>query len=949
VTGLKIRVLGSPQVEVDGDPLEVDTRKAVALLARLTVTGQDRRDALTALLWPTSDETRARAALRRTLSALNAGLGHRWVDADRDQLRLVGDDVWSDVAAFHELRNEHPDHQHPSGASCDACLRALESSVALYRGRFLAGFTLRDSPAFDDWCSAEAEHFERAVCETLDRLVEVLTHRGELEAADVHAHRRLELEPLHEATYRRLMLLHAWRDQRAEAMQIYQSCVAVLDQELGVPPVERTTSLHEAIVAGRPSARAPSASPRARRRPPAHPLVGREEELVRARAAYDAAAHGGSLLVLSGEAGVGKTRLASEVAETARGRGAATVTVQSYREEQTIAYGVTAELLRASAPEAPDQLASIPRAWLRDAARLAPELLTPLEELPPPDPLSGPEAHRRFLEALRQVIAGGLSGEVAGLVVIDDVHWADDASQESLAYLLRRLDDLPLCVVLTWRDDLLADAHPLRLISQGREVAGGGAHIELERLAPDDITALATAMGTSLTAEQREQLAQGSEGLPLFAVEYLRTLTDAADRALDGTPAGIQRVVEERLGRLSDTTRQILSAAAVIGRWFDIDTVLAASGRDAEETVEALEELAEADIVAELAADPPRYDFRHDQLRAAVYERTSAARRRLLHGRVADALAGRPATRERRTASAVLARHLSLAGRDQEAAAAYVAAADGSESLSAHAEAAEHIRAALGLGHPDRCTLKTRLGDLLTRQGAYPDALQAYTAATANCQDDGERARIEHRVAMVHERRGDQEATRAHIEAGLAALPPTGASSLRARLHVDRALLAHRQGDVDVAEQEVRHALNLADEAADDVARAQALNLLGMLERTHGAIEDAIGCLQQSLGLAEELDQLDPQVAALNNLALAHADNGELAAGLELAKRALALCRRRGDRHREAAILNNIADLLHDLGQREESERYLTRAVTIFAEIGTPDHHEPGIWKLADW
>lgn len=951
---LRVELLGPPRVEVDGAPLEVDTRKAIALLARLVVTGTERRGALTGLLWPNSDESRARAALRRTLSALNVGLGNRWLVTERDEVHLAGDGVSSDVETFTRSRRGVEGHQHEPTAACAACLESLETAVAQHRGEFLAGFTLRDSAAFDDWCLAQRERLHRNLCETLDRLIAIHTRRGDLDAAAEHARRRLASEPLHEPTHRRLMLLHAWRGQRGQAMQQYRQCVAVLERELGVPPLERTTELHQAIVAGHtpeppPPAPLHGAATRPRTPQQAPPLVGRDEAAAQLRAAHDAAERHGQLVVIEGEAGIGKTRLVEALADEAADTGAPTVTIHCYEEEQPIAYGVVAELLRATATRDPQRTASIPDSWLREAGRLAPELIAERPELAPREPIDSAESRRRFLEALRQVIGGGLTGALPGLVVIDDVHWADQASQDALAYLLHRLTDLPLCLVLTWRSELMPPGQPLRRLAEELDAAGNGTRVELDRLGPDEIVQLADSMQVALDDDVTAWLVRESEGLPLFAVEYLRRLAEGADADLGDIPEGIRRVAEERLARTSDAARQILSAAAVIGRSFDVDTLVEASGRDDEESVDALEELAAADVIAEVGGEPPAYDFRNEKLRTIVYEQTSTARRRLLHGRVADALTSRRRRSDGQPFAGSVARHLRLAGREAEAAHAHATAAATALDLSAHTEAREHLKAALDLGHPDPGPLHAQLGDLLTLHGHYSAALHEYAAAAANTTDAMEQARLEHRCALIHERRRDWTSSEAHIEAALVALPSGSGSHLRARLHTDRALLAHRREERVLAETEARHALELATEAEAHDVHAHALNLLGMLARSHGQVDEAVSHLERSLEMAEALDTLEPQVAALNNLALARADQDEVPLALELAKQALALCRRHGDRHREAAILNNLGDLLHQHGQHEESSRYIRAAVAIFADIGEPDRHEPEIWKLIDW
>ncbi|HET9739942.1 MAG TPA: tetratricopeptide repeat protein, partial [Solirubrobacteraceae bacterium] len=353
---------------------------------------------------------------------------------------------------------------------------------------------------------------------------------------------------------------------------------------------------------------------------------------------------------------------------------------------------------------------------------------------------------------------------------------------------------------------------------------------------------------------------------------------------------------------------------------FGVDTVRAVSGRGDEETVAALEELLAHGLIREHALD---YDFGHEQLRALVYEETSLARRRLLHGRAAGALGG-PA--------AAVARHLRLAGRDEAAAREYVRAAQHARALFANAEALEHLRAALALGHPDTAELHTAIGDLETLRGDYRAARGSYETAAAHDWSPA----IEHRLGQVHHRRGEWPLAERHFRA---ALDATTDPAARARIVADLSLTAHDGGDGERAAALGADALELAEEAGDPRALGQAHNLLGMLE---GSLDH----LARSLDLAEQVGDPQGRMAALNNLALVHREQGELDRALELTDHALALCTELGDRHREAALRNNRADLLHAAGRHDEAMDELKRAVTIFAEIGA---ERPEVWKLARW
>jgi DNA-binding SARP family transcriptional activator/predicted ATPase/class 3 adenylate cyclase len=249
---LRLYLLGPPRIERDGEPIKVDTRKAIALLAHIAITGEShRRDSLVNLLWPEYDQAHGRAALRRTLSALRKALAGKWLDTDRESVGLNPNaDVWLDVNQFRSHLDECLTHGHPATQVCPACLSPLTNAVDLYRDDFLSGFSLKDSFNFDDWQFFQADGLRREMVSALARLVQCHTVRGEFESAIGHARHWLALDRLDESAHHQLMQLYAWSDQRSAALRQYQECVRILRSALGVAPQESTTALFQAIQEG---------------------------------------------------------------------------------------------------------------------------------------------------------------------------------------------------------------------------------------------------------------------------------------------------------------------------------------------------------------------------------------------------------------------------------------------------------------------------------------------------------------------------------------------------------------------------------------------------------------------------------------------------------------------------------------------------------------------------
>jgi ABC-type oligopeptide transport system substrate-binding subunit/DNA-binding SARP family transcriptional activator len=247
--GLKVSLLGHPGLEKDGLLLKFDTRKILAMIAFLAVTGDyHSRETLITLLWPELDPSRARAGLRRNLSVLKKALGGKWLIVDRKKVGFdLGADGWLDVAEFRRLQGAWQEHGHPQSQVCPECLSALTDAVGLYRGDFLAGFSLRDSLNFDEWQFFQADSLRWELAFALDRLVQGLAIQGEYEPAIDYGRRRLALDPLHEPAHRNLMRLYAEFGQRAAALRQYGECQRLFEEELGAPLEDETEQLFKAI------------------------------------------------------------------------------------------------------------------------------------------------------------------------------------------------------------------------------------------------------------------------------------------------------------------------------------------------------------------------------------------------------------------------------------------------------------------------------------------------------------------------------------------------------------------------------------------------------------------------------------------------------------------------------------------------------------------------------
>jgi DNA-binding SARP family transcriptional activator/pimeloyl-ACP methyl ester carboxylesterase len=249
---LKLSVLGPPRLERDGRPVELGLRRALALLVYLAVTDRPQaRDTLAAMLWPDSDESEARGRLRRTLHRLTDALGASVLVVEGDTLRPAPTaDLWLDGRAFAQHAAAGLPAR-PGEALTAQQLEHLVQAAALYRDDFLAGFSLADNPAWDEWQFVQREHLRQRCARVLESLVAAHRAHRDWEVALGYGRRWLALDPLHEPAHRALMELYARAGQQTAALRQFQECARVLQAELGVQPEPETTALYQAIRARR--------------------------------------------------------------------------------------------------------------------------------------------------------------------------------------------------------------------------------------------------------------------------------------------------------------------------------------------------------------------------------------------------------------------------------------------------------------------------------------------------------------------------------------------------------------------------------------------------------------------------------------------------------------------------------------------------------------------------
>ncbi len=728
IPSLEIRLLGEYTVALAGSTIhDLDTARLQALLAYLVLNrgAPQPRQRIAFLFWPETSDSQAQTNLRQLLHTLRKRLPDAAAHLDVGE-RTVH---WRDdsPATADVTRFQAATARAAQGAGAER-LAALQEAATAYGGELLPG-------CYDDWILAQREQLAQQFTAALEQLVLLHEERRAYPDAIACAQRLLQHDSLHEATYRQLMRLHALNGDRAAALRVYHTCVSLLAQELGVEPGTATRELYERLVHA--SSEQSEAQPRA----PDFTLVGRDKEWQTLQAEWKLVSRGGvRCVVLQGEAGIGKTRLAEELVQWARQQGMLTATLHAYAANRDLVFAAVVEGLR-DAFLAP-LVRRLDAIWRTELARLLPELLAEDPQLALPEPLTERWQRQRLFEALARVFVAGARPVV---LLVDDLQWCTDETLAWLAYLVRYQPQARLLVVAALRSDEVDDDHPAAALLLDLRGAGLLTEVNLAPLSAEDTQRLARQLtGQAFDAHAAHAFYRFTEGNPFFVVETLRAdATIAALRAAEpatgaGAPAShlpprVQAVIQARLAQLSPPARDLAATAAAIGRSFTYAVLARACEHDEATVVNSLDELWRRRIVREQGVNG--YDFTHDRIRDVAYASISPARRKLLHRRVAGALEQAFAA-DLDPVSAQIASHMQLGGETRGAIAYYQRASEVALRLFAYDAAISLLEAALTLVR----TLPASTAAVETELELQMRLCTAWSAVTSYMGKEAERA-----------------------------------------------------------------------------------------------------------------------------------------------------------------------------------------------------------------
>lgn len=619
---------------------QVDTERVQSLLAYLLLHhgAPQARHYVASAFWPDSKEKQALNNLRNLLYLLRL----KWpevddfIHVDARTLFWKGDAPFKlDVIEFETFLAGAVEAVQRADES--AALEALERAVTLYGGDLLPG-------RYDEWILPERERLHQLYTRALERLVQLLEVKRDYPAAIHYARSQLQADPLREVSYRTLMRLHALDQDRASVLNVYNECVAILARELGLEPEPTTRDLYERLVKTQGNA----LQEKEKTEDAALPLVGRFKEWKSLRDAWKVSSSGAAQLVtITGEAGIGKTRLVEELLRWAFRQDIGTAIARCYATEGRHAYAPIVEWLRSEVIDV--SLKGLHRVWLAEIARLLPELKGEQTEQLKAEPTTESWQRRQLYEAMARALFA--SGRPL-LLVIDDLQWCDQDTLEWIRFLLRYAPDARLLVVGTVRIEEVEANHPLRALLLDLARSNQVMEIVLGPLGAEESVWLASQVaGRALDEAVNDRMYRETEGNPLFIVEGVRAGLYISQRQgeergqyqsmgllphVSAIPPTVHAVMTRRLAQLSAPASTVVAAAAAIGRDFHSEVLERASKLGEEEAASALDELLQRRIIRPLQANT--YDFTHDRLREVAYLGITPARRNLLHRRIAESL-----------------------------------------------------------------------------------------------------------------------------------------------------------------------------------------------------------------------------------------------------------------------------------------------------------------------
>lgn len=959
---LRIHLLGEFSLSYDNVPLTtISTPRLQSLLAYLVLhrVQRHRRSVLAGLLDPDTPESHARRALSQAIWQLRRNLPNL-IESDRDSVSLSPRaSLWVDALEFERLaalQLKEITEGLPAPTTATACAD-LRQAIQLYRGELLEGL-------YDDWLLMERERLRELHLQALECLTQLEKSAGRYQSALEAALLLAQADPWRSSAQRQVMQLYFCLGRPEAALEQFEAYRRTLNAELGAEPEPETLALAHAIaghpanaVAHLPDARLAGAS-LLLDRAEAIPLVGRSCERADLLSHLKGIFAGvGGVVLIEGEAGIGKTRLLREVSRDAEWRGAQALWARA-EEQANPVYGLLLHALaNGLSPLRADQIARlVETTWLQVLCPLLPALAARLPTLPPPAPLDPAQEQARLAEAIARLLAAW--AQITPVVVIlEDLHWASPDTLNMLASVARQIHPVGVLILGSYRgDEARARSSVWDKLQTLDHSHGVRARLALARLDAEATGELIRrALGWDKPAPLFEKrLYAETAGNPLFVLETLRALHDGgllrrdergewstafdeSTRNYEELPLSpvVEHVITLRVAQLACDPRTVLNAAAVLGNHFDFVLLDALGELETPALLAAIGALTRRGLLIE---SPQDYYFSHDKVREIVYAGLASDERMRLHYHVAQAMQAR-----RSDGNAVLAYHWTQAQMWDKAIDCRQRAAVEASAQHAYGSAVEHLSAALALADAASLTPSARF-DLLAAREAALDVLgkrdgQAsdLAAMVQHARDDAPRQMLaqQRRAALLtHLSRFDDAQSAAHEALALAEQLNDAAGQATALIALGTALNRHSQ--TVQALPFLRQAIAVCAAGAKPQFEAQAHYALGDALIGIKEYPTARAEIQTALACYERLNDPVGQAGALGLLAILQMEQGDLSLASENYRRAIEICRAIGYRYEEARTLSNYGNVFYVQNRIPEALRCYDEAIAAFHAMGHP-------------
>jgi DNA-binding SARP family transcriptional activator/predicted ATPase len=722
---MRVGLFGNLRISFAGRPVTaVNTNRLQSLFAYLILHSDapQPRERLAFTLWPASTESQARTNLRQLLHNLKRALPAECdlLAIDHFAVQWRQDPSCSiDVAEFQaaiaraDIAHKQPDREQE--------VESLQTAAQLYEDDLLPSL-------YDDWLQPLREDYRRQLSSVLHRLASLFEERAEYAAAIPWAERLVALDSLNEAHHQMLIRLHAANNDRAGALRAYHQCMRVLRRDLGLEPGPTTRELFERILKTehRTLQDRTSESPLSSVAKPlsqlqkVRALVGRVKEWDQLATVWQLAVENGPrVAIISGEPGIGKSRLADELYHSCVREGYAAARTRCYIGQGQVAYAPVAEWLRCDAIRA--GWPNLGSQRLAELARLLPEIHEQIpgrQLLAPAQPASSNESWQR-LHFYESLTAAFEQSRKPMLLFLDDMQWCDAESFEWLSTLLTSSAAAGILLLGTVRAEETGRDHPFTRFLTGVRQSGIVLELPLDPLNDQETAELARMESAKpLESGNLGEIFRATRGNPLFVLESVRA-------GLQSTR--VHAVIAARLAQLTAGSYELVGLAGVVGRPFSFELLAKATDWDEASLSQALEELWQRRIIESRGSS--EYDFTHDRLREVAYAELSPVRQRYWHRRVARSLA-EVHEGDIESHNGKIASHFEQAGMAEEAIEHYTRAATYARQRYADTEAADVLRRALALvrGFPESDRRLRQELDLLATLGPALVTTEGYSA-----------------------------------------------------------------------------------------------------------------------------------------------------------------------------------------------------------------------------